>query len=89
MPTLIMKAKLEKPYEHWVKVFDNHRPAQEEAGLKILYRGHVIDDPSTIQTVIYTPSMEVMQKFMEESGEVITNAGHIMDSTEMTVCSDM
>ena len=29
MPTLIMKAKLEKPYEHWVKVFDNHRPAQE------------------------------------------------------------
>ena len=49
----------------------------------------MIDDPSTIQTVIYTPSMEVMQKFMEESGEVIDEAGHIMDSTEMTVCSDM
>ena len=49
----------------------------------------MIDDPSTIQTVIYTPSMEIMQKFMEESGEVIAEAGHIMDSTKMTVCSDM
>ena len=34
MPTLIMKAKLEKPYEHWVKVFDNHRPARKKQVLK-------------------------------------------------------
>ena len=89
MPTVIMKAKLEKPYEHWVKAFDDHKPVREAAGFKDLYRGHLMDDANTIQAVIYTPSMETLDQFMKDEAEVISEAGHIAESTEITVCTDM
>jgi len=60
MPTVIMKAKLEKSYEHWVKAFDGHKPVREAAGIKDIYRGHLIDDATTVQVIMHTPSMKVM-----------------------------
>ena len=89
MPTVIMKAKLEKPYEHQVKAFDDHKSVREATGFKDLYRGHLMDDANTIQAVIYTPSMETLDQFMKDEAEVISEAGHIAESTEITVCTDM
>ncbi len=89
MPTVIMKAKLEKTYEHWVKVFDDHKPVREAAGFKDIYRGHLMDDANTVQAVIYTPSMETLDQFMKDEAEAMSESGHIAESTEITVCTDM
>jgi hypothetical protein len=89
MPVVIMRAKLEKSYEHWVSAFDGNNDAREAAGFKVLYRGHELNDPTTIHVVQYTPSVELIGKFMKENADVIKEAGHIPESTEVTICTDM
>jgi hypothetical protein len=88
MPTVIMTAKLEKPFADWVKVFDNHKPAREAAGIRAIYRGHQLDAPDTIHVLMSVPSMAVMEAFIAEHGETIKNSGHNVESTKVTVCSD-
>tara|TARA_B100001013_G_scaffold256340_1_gene160134 strand:+ start:197 stop:343 length:147 start_codon:yes stop_codon:yes gene_type:complete len=48
-----------------------------------------MDDANTIQAVIYTPSMETLDQFMKDEAEAISESGHIAESTEITVCTDM
>lgn len=88
MPTLIMRAKLEKSWEHWVAAYDAHKTAREEVGMKDIYRGHSADDTTTIHVVAWTPSMQVLEEFMQANANVIKDAGHIPESTKITVCSD-
>ena len=57
MPVVIIEGKLEKSYEHWVSAFDGHKDAREAAGFKTLYRGHEINDPTTIHVVQYSPAV--------------------------------
>ena len=57
MPILVIKGKITKGYGHWVKVHDD---AEE---LRI--QNMELEDPTTIHIVIYTPSMEALQKHME------------------------
>ena len=88
MPTIIMNAKLEKPYDDWVKAFDEHRSARNAVGIKDIFRGHELSDPNTIHVVMSVPSMEIMDTFMKENAEFIKNAGHNLESTQVTVCTD-
>ena len=49
MPTLVIKGKITKEYNHWVKVFDDVGELRESKyGIKTIYRGHELDDESTI-----------------------------------------
>ena len=52
MPTIIMNAKLEKPYDEWVKAFDEHQSLRTAVGIKDMYRGHELGDPLTIHVVM-------------------------------------
>ena len=88
MPTIIMSAELETSFESWVQNFDDHQPARAEVGIKDIYRGYVLNDPSQIRVVLWTPSMEVVESFMEEHAEHIKNSGHNLETTVVTVCSD-
>ena len=88
MPTIIMNAKLEKPYDDWVKAFDEHQSVRAAVGIKDMYRGHELSDPNTIHVVMSVPSMEIMDAFMKENAEFIKNAGHNLESTQVTVCTD-
>jgi len=88
MPTIIMNAKLEKPYNAWVKAFDEHQSLRSAVGIKDMYRGHELSDPHTIHVVMSVPSMKIMDDFMKENAEFIKNAGHNLESTQVTVCTD-
>ena len=88
MPTIIMNAKLEKTYDDWVKAFDEHQSLRTAVGIKDMYRGHELSDPNTIHVVMSVPSMEIMDAFMKEHAEFIKNAGHNLESTQVTVCTD-
>ena len=88
MPTIIMNAKLEKTYDDWVKAFDEHQSLRTAVGIKDMYRGHELSDPNTIHVVMSVPSMEIMDTFMKDNAEFIKNAGHNLESTQVTVCTD-
>ena len=88
MPTIIMNAKLEKPYGDWVKAFDEHQSQRTAVGIKDIYRGHELSDHNTIHVIMSVPSMEIMDAFMKEHTEFIKNAGHNLESTQVTVCID-
>ena len=89
MPTVIINGKLEKSYDHWVSAFDGHDDVRKASGLKVLYRWHDLSDASAIHIVLQTPSMEVLGEFMKENAEYMKESGHIPNSGERTVCSDM
>ena len=89
MPVVFLKATIEKPYEHWVEIFDGHREAQEAAGFGLLYRGHEVEDPTSIRVVFSAPSVEALQQFMQEQAGDIADSGHVLGSEEIIVCADM
>ena len=88
MPTILMTAKLEKPFSDWVKVFDGHKPARQAAGIRDIYRGHQLDAPDTIHVLMSVPSVEALEAFIAEHSETIKSSGHNIESTKATVCSD-
>ena len=89
MPTVIIKGKLEKSYDHWVAAFDAHESARKSAGLNVLYRGHDLSDSAAIHIVLQTPSMETLSKFMQDNADYMKESGNSPGSGEVTVCSDM
>ena len=91
MPTLVIKGKITKDYSHWVKVYDEVEDLRNSKyGIKTIYRGHEMEDESTIHVVMSTPSMEVLQKHMENEAELIANAGGSTNPEDniITLCSD-
>jgi hypothetical protein len=91
MPTLVIKGKITKGYDHWLKVFDESEEMRNSTyGIKCLYRGHEMDDTDTIHVVMFTPSMETIQKHMETDAELIAQSGGDPnpDANEMVICSD-
>ena len=91
MPTLVIKGKIVKDYSHWVKVYDEAEDLRNSKyGIKTIYRGHEMEDESTIHVVMNTPSMEVLQEHMENEAELIASAGGSTNPEDnvITLCSD-
>ena len=50
MPTLVIKGKITKGYNHWVKVYDEAEDLRNSKyGIKTVYRGHELEDPNKIK----------------------------------------
>ena len=91
MPTLIIKGKITKGYDHWVKVYDEAEELRNSKyGIKTIYRGHEVENSDTIHVVMFTPSMEVLQEHMEAEAELIAEAGGdpSPEASIITLCSD-
>ena len=91
MPTLVIKGKITKGYDHWLDAFDGSEEMRNSRyGIKCLYRGHEIDDPDTIHVVLFTPSIETVQQHMHNDAELIVQAGGdpTPEANEMVICSD-
>ena len=91
MPTLVIKGKITKGYDHWLEAFDGAEELRNaNYGIKCLYRGHEVNDPDTIHVVLYTPSMETIQQHMENDSELIVEAGGdpSPEANEIVICSD-
>ena len=49
MPTLILKQKITKGYDHWLAAYDGAEELRStKYGIKTIYRGHDINDRDTI-----------------------------------------
>ena len=91
MPTLVIKGKITKGYDHWVRVYDEaEKLRNSKYKIKTIYRGHELEDPNTIHVVMYTPSMEVLQQHMENEAKLIETAGGDPnpEANVIVLCSD-
>ena len=91
MPTLVIKGKITKGYDHWVKVYDGAEDLRNSKyGIKTVYRGHELEDPNTIHVVMHTPNMDVLQQHMENEADLIADAGGdpSPEANQITMCSD-
>ena len=91
MPTLVIKGKITKGYDHWVKVYDDAEDLRNSKyGIKTVYRGHELEDPNTIHVVMFTPNMDVLQQHMENEADLIADAGGDPnpEANHITMCSD-
>ena len=88
MPTILMEAQINKPFEHWVGVFDADKDDQLANGFTPIYRGHKLDDPNTI-VVLMAGDPSKLEAFMSqpEQAKTIEEAGHIVETTKVTVLS--
>lgn len=82
---IIGNFKVSKGYETWKKAFLDNHSMREKHGIKVLAFGQNKMESDHIYTVIDVPSLETMQKLMQEP-EMIKlreNAGVISESQEM------
>ena len=82
---IIGNFKVSKGYRIWKKAFLENEKMRKEHGIKVLAYGQNEMNSDHIYTVIDVPSLETMQKLMQEP-EMIKlreNAGVISESQEM------
>ena len=89
MPKILMEAQINKPFDHWVGVFDADKEVLLANGFTQIYRGHKLDDPNSI-VVLMAGDPSKLEAFMSqpEQAKTIEEAGHIVETTKVTVLSD-
>ena len=89
MPKILMEAELSKGFDHWVRAFDADKEVLIANGFTTIYRGHKLDDPNTV-VVLMDGDPSKIQEFMSqpEQAKTIEEAGHIVETTKVTVLSD-
>ncbi|MFL2766570.1 MAG: DUF3764 family protein [Paracoccaceae bacterium] len=86
MPSLILKQKITKGYEHWLAAYDGAEELRSSKyGIKTIYRGQDAADADTIHVVMYTPSMKVIEEHMQNEADLIAAAGGDTDPDSMTM----
>ena len=91
MPTLIIKGKILKAYDHWLAAYDGSEDLRSNKyGIKTIYRGQDLNEADTIHVVMHTPTMEAMQTHMENDAELISEAGGdpSQEANSMSMASD-
>ena len=89
MPKILMEAQINKPFEHQVGVFDADKDDQLVNGFTPIYRGHKLDDPSTI-FVLMAGDPSKLEAFMSqpEKAKMIEESGHMVETMKISVLSD-
>ena len=75
MPTLIIKGKITKGYDHWLAAFDG---SDGTLSLNTVSKCHIPWSGfkrARYIRVMHTPTMEAVQKHMENDAELISEAG--------------
>ena len=89
MPKILMEAQINKPFDHWVGVFDADKEAQLASGFTLIYRGHKVDDPNSI-VVLMAGDPSKLEAFMSqrEKAKMIEESGHMVETMKISVLSD-
>ena len=89
MPKILMEAQINKPFEHWVGVFDTDKGDQLANGFTPIYRGHKLDDPNSI-VVLMAGDPSKLEAFMSqpEKAKMIEESGHMVETMKISVLSD-
>lgn len=71
MPILVLKGKINKPYDLWADEFDaNDEMRSLKYGIKSRYRGHKVNDPTEVRIVMYTPSLEEFEHHLQTNSDL-------------------
>ena len=89
METTVWTFNLSVPFSEWAAIYDSEDVTQmhAEAGIKSLFRGVSKDDPTKVCAVHQAPA-GVAQKIFEDNKEMIRGAGHVIESTVISVYMD-
>ena len=89
MPKILMEAQINKPFEHWVGVFDADKDDQLANGITPIYHGHKLDDPNTIVVLMEgDPSKLEVLMSQPEKAKMIEESGHMVETMKISVLSD-
>jgi len=89
MPKILMEAQINKPFEHWVGVFDADKDDQLANGITPIYRGHKLDDPNIIVVLMEgDPSKLEALMSQPEKAKMIEESGHMVETMKISVLSD-
>ena len=84
-----MEAQINKPFEHWVGVFDADKDDQLANGMRPIYRGHKLDDPNPIVVLMVgDPSKLEALMSQPEKAKMIEESGHMVETMKISVLSD-
>ena len=89
MPKILMEAQINKPFDHWVGVFDADKEVLLANGFTQIYRGHKLDDPNSI-VVLMAGDPSKLGAFMSqpEKAKMIEESGHMVETMKISVLSD-
>ena len=89
MPKILMDAQINKPFDHWVGVFDADNEVRLANGFTSIYRGHKLDDPNSI-VVLMAGDQSKLEAFMSqpEKAKMIEESGHMVETMKISVLSD-
>ena len=89
MPKILMEAQINKPFDHWVGVFDADKEVLLANGFTPIYRGHKLDDPNSI-VVLMAGDPSKLEAFMSqpEKAKMIEESGHIVETMKISVLSE-
>ena len=89
MPKVIVSFQV-KDWEQWKSAYVAHSEARENAEIKTVYYGHELENQNKVHVLMDVPDFDALQNFMQhpDNQKVIEEAGHIQESTTITICSD-
>ncbi len=89
MPKVIVSFQV-KDWEQWKSAYVAHSEARESAEIKTVYYGHELENQNKVHVLMDVPDFDALQNFMQhpDNQKVIEEAGHIQESTTITICSD-
>lgn len=78
-------------FDQWLDGFRAHQSAREAADIRDVFVGRQADDEKAIVCLFEAPSQAAFNAFMDkpENVEAGRRAGHIIDSTTITVLEDV
>ena len=89
METTIWTFSLSVPFAEWAAIYDSEGVSEmhKSVGLRSLFRGVSKEDPHKVCAVQQAPT-GVAQKIFEDNKEMISKAGHIIESTVIRAYSE-
>mgnify|MGYP000321314421 FL=1 len=89
MPKVITNFEV-KDYAHWKRTVDGHAGKREEANIKTIYVGHVLENKNKVHAVLEVPSPDIIQKFMQdpENVKIMKESGRVEGTDKTSMCTD-
>ena len=84
METNIITFDISVEFDDWVKTYDQSISLQKEAGIISLFRGVNKNNPSKCVAILQANPGK-LDEFMAENGEMISQSGHIIESTVVNI----
>jgi hypothetical protein len=82
---VLVSFALNTDYTDWKARYDEHAASREAAGIREVYVGHELDDPSQVHALYEADSRAVFDTFMQapENAAFARASGHRLETTQV------